>query len=125
TSVPLDIGADEVVHQEGGDSVERVITTDPSLVAARDSDNITKTQSMAMGNVSKQGRDESNKIEELNLSDKESGETEVFDYTIAAEKDVNAAEPVSAAGDAVNAASVILDVSAAGPSTSTVGPSTC
>nr|GEV63471.1 reverse transcriptase domain-containing protein [Tanacetum cinerariifolium] len=70
-------------------------------------------------NVSKQERDESNKIEELNLSDKGSGEIEVFDYTTAAEKDVNAAEPVSTAGDAVNAASVIPDVSAAGPSTST------
>nr|GFA38670.1 hypothetical protein [Tanacetum cinerariifolium] len=50
-----------------------------------------------------------------------SGETEVFTTT---EKDVNAAKPVSTAGDAVNAASVILDVSVAGPSTSVVGPST-
>nr|GEY67101.1 hypothetical protein [Tanacetum cinerariifolium] len=48
-----------------------------------------------------------------------SGETKVFNYTTAAEKDVNAAEPVSTTGDAVNAASVIPDVSAAGPSTST------
>ncbi|GKD66316.1 hypothetical protein Tco_1308424 [Tanacetum coccineum] len=32
TSVPLDHGADEVVHKEGGDSVERAITTDSSLV---------------------------------------------------------------------------------------------
>nr|GFA55270.1 hypothetical protein [Tanacetum cinerariifolium] len=55
--------------------------------------------------------------EELNLSNKESGETKVFDYTTAAEKDVNAAEPVSTAGDAVNAASVIHDVSTVGPST--------
>nr|GEV61441.1 reverse transcriptase domain-containing protein [Tanacetum cinerariifolium] len=37
-------------------------------------------------------------------------ETKVFDYTTTAEKDVNAAEPVSTAGDAVNAASVIPDV---------------
>nr|GEY11539.1 replication protein A 70 kDa DNA-binding subunit B [Tanacetum cinerariifolium] len=44
----------------------------------------------------------------------------VFDYTTAAEKDVNAVKPVSTAGDAVNAASVIPDVSVAGPSTSTV-----
>nr|GEV29592.1 hypothetical protein [Tanacetum cinerariifolium] len=41
--------------------------------------------------------------------------------TLDKENDVNADEPVSTAGDAVNAASVILDVSAAGPSTSTVG----
>ncbi|GKC87847.1 hypothetical protein Tco_1148496, partial [Tanacetum coccineum] len=45
TSVPLDHGADEAVHKEGGDSVERAITTDPSLVAARDSANILKIQS--------------------------------------------------------------------------------
>nr|GEX94015.1 hypothetical protein [Tanacetum cinerariifolium] len=41
--------------------------------------------------------------------------------TLDKENDDNAAEPVSTAGDAVNAASVILDVSAAGPSTSTAG----
>nr|GEY37238.1 ribonuclease H-like domain, reverse transcriptase, RNA-dependent DNA polymerase [Tanacetum cinerariifolium] len=64
------------------------------------------------------------KIEELNLSDKGSGETRVFDYTTTAEKDFNAIEPVSTTGDAVNAASVIPDVSIAGPSTSAVGPST-
>ncbi|GKF26544.1 hypothetical protein Tco_0082438 [Tanacetum coccineum] len=34
TSVPLDHGADEAVHKDGGDSVERVITTDASLDAA-------------------------------------------------------------------------------------------
>nr|GFA67610.1 hypothetical protein [Tanacetum cinerariifolium] len=205
TSVPLDIKADGVVHQEGSNSVERAITTDASLVAAQDSDNIAKTQSTAMGvdaqirfktastrssdpplstghtvgsgedrmeqetnltdivpptphdsplsgghtpgsdegrpninelmnlctqlsntkktldkeNVFKLGRDESNKIEELNLSDKGSGKTKVFDYTTAAKKDVNANEPVFTVGDAVNVAGVIPDVSAAGPSTST------
>nr|GFA29971.1 hypothetical protein [Tanacetum cinerariifolium] len=62
--------------------------------------------------------DKSNKTKELNVSNKGSGEVEVFDYTTATEKDVNAAEPVSTAGDAVNTASVILDYSAAGPSTS-------
>ncbi|GJR34066.1 hypothetical protein Tco_1209750 [Tanacetum coccineum] len=72
-------------------------------------------------NVSKQGRDDSNKTEELNQSDKASGETEVFNDTIAAEKDVNAVELVFTAGDAVNTASIIPDVSAAGPSTSTAG----
>ncbi|GJZ51960.1 hypothetical protein Tco_0606475 [Tanacetum coccineum] len=41
----------EVVHQDEGDSVERVITTDASLDAAQDSDNIFKTQSTAMPNV--------------------------------------------------------------------------
>nr|GEW58783.1 hypothetical protein [Tanacetum cinerariifolium] len=35
----------------GDDSVERAITTDASLVAAHDSDNITKTKTMAMHNV--------------------------------------------------------------------------
>ncbi|GJT21449.1 hypothetical protein Tco_0891386 [Tanacetum coccineum] len=76
-------------------------------------------------NVSKQERNDSNKTEELNLSDKESGGTEVFDDTTAAEKDVNVAELVSTVGDAVNAASVILDVSTARYSNvSAVGPST-
>nr|GEX26059.1 hypothetical protein [Tanacetum cinerariifolium] len=72
-------------------------------------------------NVSKQRRDESNKTEDLNLFDKGSGETKVFDYTTAAKKDFNAAKPVFTAGDTVNAASVIPDVSVAGPSTSTAG----
>nr|GEV41621.1 hypothetical protein [Tanacetum cinerariifolium] len=81
----------------------------------------SKKKTLDKENVSRQGRDESNKIEKLNISDKGSGETKVFDYTTAAEKDVNAAEPVSTAGDAVNVASVILDVSVVGPSTSTVG----
>ncbi|GKF08629.1 hypothetical protein Tco_0042853, partial [Tanacetum coccineum] len=51
TSVPLDLGADKAVHKEGGDSVERAITTNASLVAAQDSDNIIRTQTMAMPNV--------------------------------------------------------------------------
>ncbi|GKE13117.1 hypothetical protein Tco_1416668, partial [Tanacetum coccineum] len=50
TSVPLDHGADEAVYKEGGDSVERAITTDASLVTTQDSDNILKTQSTAMSN---------------------------------------------------------------------------
>ncbi|GKE50523.1 hypothetical protein Tco_1481781 [Tanacetum coccineum] len=53
----------------------------------------------------------------------------VFNDTTAVEKDVNAAKPVSTAGDVVTASSVIPDidtaglsnVSAAGPSTSTAG----
>nr|GEV74494.1 hypothetical protein [Tanacetum cinerariifolium] len=81
----------------------------------------SKKKTLDKENVSKQGRDESNKIEELNLDDKGSGDTKVFNYTTAAEKGVNAAEPVSTAGDAVNAVSVILDVSVVGPSTSTAG----
>nr|GEX29334.1 hypothetical protein [Tanacetum cinerariifolium] len=48
TSVPLDIGANEAIHQEEGDSVERAITTNASLVAAQDSDIIAKTQSTTM-----------------------------------------------------------------------------
>ncbi|GJX15015.1 hypothetical protein Tco_0206773 [Tanacetum coccineum] len=43
--------ADEVVQKEGGDNVERAITTDASLDAAQDSNNIFKTQSTAMPNV--------------------------------------------------------------------------
>ncbi|GJU95525.1 putative ribonuclease H-like domain-containing protein, partial [Tanacetum coccineum] len=85
--------------------------------------------SLGKENASKQGRNDSNKIEEFNLSDKGSGGTEVFDDTIVVEKDVNATEPVSTTGDAVTAASVIpnintvrpLNVSAAGTSTSIVG----
>ncbi|GJY11603.1 hypothetical protein Tco_0380912 [Tanacetum coccineum] len=37
TSVPLDLGADEAVHKEEVNSVERAITTDVSLVTAQDS----------------------------------------------------------------------------------------
>ncbi|GKF70130.1 hypothetical protein Tco_0203187, partial [Tanacetum coccineum] len=85
--------------------------------------------SLGEENASKQGRNDSNKTEEFNLSDKGSGGTKVFDDTTTAEKDVNAAEPISTAGDAVTAASVIpnidiarpLNVSAAGPSISTAG----
>nr|GEX76513.1 hypothetical protein [Tanacetum cinerariifolium] len=84
----------------------------------------SKKKTLDKENVSKQGRDESNRTEELNLFDKGSGETKVFDYTTAGKKDVNVVEPVSTAGDAVNAASVILDVSAAGLSTSVARPST-
>nr|GEW19875.1 ribonuclease H-like domain, reverse transcriptase, RNA-dependent DNA polymerase [Tanacetum cinerariifolium] len=84
----------------------------------------SKKKNLDKENVSKQGRDESNITEELNLSDKGSSETGVFDYFTAAEKDVNAVEPVSSVGDAVNAASVIPDVSVAGPSTSIAGLST-
>ncbi|GJW76511.1 putative ribonuclease H-like domain-containing protein [Tanacetum coccineum] len=51
TSVPQDLGADEAVHTEGGDSVERAITTVASLDAAQDSDNIIRTQTTAMPNV--------------------------------------------------------------------------
>nr|GEV87258.1 hypothetical protein [Tanacetum cinerariifolium] len=79
----------------------------------------SKKKTLDKENVSKQRKDGSNITEELNLSDKGSGETEVFDYTTAAKKDINVVEPVSTAGDAVNAASVISNVSDAGPSTST------
>nr|GEW34228.1 hypothetical protein [Tanacetum cinerariifolium] len=42
---------DEVVHKEEGDRVERATTTDASLEAAQDGDNILKTQTTAMPNV--------------------------------------------------------------------------
>ncbi|GKA11499.1 hypothetical protein Tco_0691045 [Tanacetum coccineum] len=71
--------------------------------------------SLGEENTSKQGRNDSNKIEEFNLSDKGSHRTKVFDDTTAAEKDVNAAEPVSTAGDAVTASSVIPDIGTVGP----------
>nr|GFA97654.1 hypothetical protein [Tanacetum cinerariifolium] len=51
TSVAMKLRADEAINQEEGDRVERAITTDASLKAAQDSDNITKTQTMAMPNV--------------------------------------------------------------------------
>ncbi|GJT25490.1 putative ribonuclease H-like domain-containing protein [Tanacetum coccineum] len=51
TSVPLDHGADEAVHKERGDSVERAITTVASLDAAHDSDNLIRTQTTTMPNV--------------------------------------------------------------------------
>ncbi|GKF75718.1 hypothetical protein Tco_0225162, partial [Tanacetum coccineum] len=38
---------DEAINEAMFDSVERAITTDASLDAAQDNDNITKTQSMA------------------------------------------------------------------------------
>ncbi|GJV71930.1 putative ribonuclease H-like domain-containing protein [Tanacetum coccineum] len=51
TSVPQDLEADKVVHTDGGDSVERAITTVASLDAAQDSDNIIRTQTTAMPNT--------------------------------------------------------------------------
>ncbi|GKC35858.1 hypothetical protein Tco_1048242 [Tanacetum coccineum] len=51
TSLPQDLEADEAVHKEVGDSVERAITTAASLDAAHDSDNIIRTQTTAMPNV--------------------------------------------------------------------------
>ncbi|GJW07901.1 hypothetical protein Tco_1570324 [Tanacetum coccineum] len=51
TCLPQDLRADKAVHTEGGDSVERAITTVASLDAAHDIDNIIRTQTMAMPNV--------------------------------------------------------------------------
>nr|GEW14280.1 hypothetical protein [Tanacetum cinerariifolium] len=51
TSVPLNLGANEIVNQEEGDRVERAITTDASLETAQDSDNIIKIQTTTMPNV--------------------------------------------------------------------------
>nr|GEU75994.1 ribonuclease H-like domain-containing protein [Tanacetum cinerariifolium] len=194
TSVPLDIGVDEAVHQEEGDSVERANTTGASLFTAQDNtqtrfetaskrfsdlplstgytvesgeDRMEQETDLTdfvppiphdlplseghtpgsdegrpiineLMNLCTQlsnrvlaldqfktaqdlGRDESKEAKDLNLSDKGSGETEVFDYTTAVEKDVNAVELVSTVGDAVNATSVVPDVSVASPFTSTAG----
>ncbi|GJZ89312.1 putative ribonuclease H-like domain-containing protein [Tanacetum coccineum] len=46
-----DLGVDEAVYKEGGDSMEMAITTTASLDAAQDSDNIIRTQTTAMLNV--------------------------------------------------------------------------
>nr|GEW85500.1 hypothetical protein [Tanacetum cinerariifolium] len=51
TSIPQNLRADEAVNQDEGDRVERAITTDASLEAAQDNDNIIKTQTTAMPNV--------------------------------------------------------------------------
>ncbi|GKC02749.1 hypothetical protein Tco_0994359 [Tanacetum coccineum] len=81
--------------------------------------------SLGEENASKQGRNDSNKTKEFNLSNKVSGGTKVFDDTTAAKKDVNAIEPVSTTSDAVTAASVIPDIDTARPSNVIVaGPST-
>nr|GEX48319.1 ribonuclease H-like domain-containing protein [Tanacetum cinerariifolium] len=50
-STKLTFQKDEAVNQEEGDRVERAITTDASLEAAQDIDNITKTQTTTMPNV--------------------------------------------------------------------------
>ncbi|GJR24903.1 hypothetical protein Tco_0973430 [Tanacetum coccineum] len=51
TSVPLNYGTYEAVHKEGGDSVERAITTVASLDAAHDIDNIIRTETTTMPNT--------------------------------------------------------------------------
>nr|GFC61071.1 hypothetical protein [Tanacetum cinerariifolium] len=51
TSVPQNLGANETINQEEGDRVERAITTNASLEAAHDSDNIIKTHTTTMPNV--------------------------------------------------------------------------
>ncbi|GJX45319.1 hypothetical protein Tco_0261995 [Tanacetum coccineum] len=50
SSEPTTLVADEAVHEERGDSVERAATTATSLDAEQDSGNINRTQSMAMPN---------------------------------------------------------------------------
>ncbi|GKD63160.1 hypothetical protein Tco_1305268, partial [Tanacetum coccineum] len=56
---PKKVG-DEAINEEMLDSVERAITTDASLDAAQDSDNITKTQSTAtLNEPDPQGEDSS------------------------------------------------------------------
>nr|GEX18581.1 hypothetical protein [Tanacetum cinerariifolium]GEZ81769.1 hypothetical protein [Tanacetum cinerariifolium] len=86
------------------DRVVRAATTTASFEVYQESGNINKTQPRQhlMNHLLRelvQGRGESNRTEELNLSEKGSG-------------------------DAVNAVSVIPDVSATGPSTSVAGPFT-
>ncbi|GJS86794.1 retrovirus-related pol polyprotein from transposon TNT 1-94 [Tanacetum coccineum] len=51
SSEPTNLDADESVHEEKGDSVERATTTAASLDAEHDSGNINRTQSMAIPNV--------------------------------------------------------------------------
>ncbi|GKC24291.1 hypothetical protein Tco_1026441, partial [Tanacetum coccineum] len=51
SSEPINLVADEVVHEERGDNVERAATSATSLDADQDSGNITRTPSTAMPNV--------------------------------------------------------------------------
>ncbi|GJT52102.1 gag-pol polyprotein [Tanacetum coccineum] len=51
SSGPTTLVADETVHEERGDSVERAATTAASLDAEQDSGNINRTQSTAIPNV--------------------------------------------------------------------------
>ncbi|GJU06685.1 hypothetical protein Tco_1123115 [Tanacetum coccineum] len=51
SSEPTNLDADEAVHEERGDSVERAATTAASLDAEQDSGNINRTQSTAIPNV--------------------------------------------------------------------------
>nr|GFA39315.1 hypothetical protein [Tanacetum cinerariifolium] len=51
TSVSLNLRVDKAVNQDEGDRVEMAITIDASLESIQDSNNITKTQTMAMPNV--------------------------------------------------------------------------
>ncbi|GKB62000.1 hypothetical protein Tco_0918186 [Tanacetum coccineum] len=46
--MPLDLRTDEAVHKEGGDSVERAITIDASLVAAQDSGSLRRQETMGV-----------------------------------------------------------------------------
>nr|GEW96575.1 putative ribonuclease H-like domain-containing protein [Tanacetum cinerariifolium] len=113
-----------------GESVERAITTDARLVATQDSDNITKTQSMAMSNdlisqeigsgdrprvetptdkslgedASKQGRND-DKTTELNLTDGADTKVIVEDKG-SGEKAVCIVDQVSTPRPEVSAASV-------------------
>nr|GEV00570.1 retrovirus-related Pol polyprotein from transposon TNT 1-94 [Tanacetum cinerariifolium] len=50
-STKLTFQKDEAVNHEEGDRVERAITTDASLEATHNSDNITKTQTTTMPNI--------------------------------------------------------------------------
>ncbi|GKB87164.1 hypothetical protein Tco_0959436 [Tanacetum coccineum] len=50
SSGPTTLVADETVHEEKGDNVERAATTAASLDAKQDSSNISRTQSMAIPN---------------------------------------------------------------------------
>ncbi|GJY51555.1 hypothetical protein Tco_0442402 [Tanacetum coccineum] len=51
SSKPTNLNADEAVHEERGDSVERAATTAASLDAEQDSGNINRTQSTTIPNV--------------------------------------------------------------------------
>ncbi|GKE34522.1 hypothetical protein Tco_1453844, partial [Tanacetum coccineum] len=50
-SEPTNLDADEAIHKESGDSVERAATTAATLDAEQDSGNINRTQSTAIPNV--------------------------------------------------------------------------
>nr|GEW88887.1 hypothetical protein [Tanacetum cinerariifolium] len=127
---PKKVG-DEAVYTWEDDKVVRAATTTASLEAEQESgsclgiiQDCSRLGDQKVAKESQKIRKEAHGKNSKDVALQDCEETEVFDYITAAEKDVNVAEPASTAGDVVNAASVINDVSLASPSTSAASPST-